>query len=106
MALRFAALLAVALTFGSGVAWADDSDDTDSQFIATLQARSIPFDSAEKAVTEANAVCAVFQQGKSFEAVTQGLIAAQPSYNTLTASTFVQAASKFYCPSYLRSSAH
>ncbi len=68
------------------------ADTTDAQFIAFLDRHGIPYDTPNRAVTEAKAGCLLLRQGHSFVSAVQGLTGVQTNYSEDTAATFLGAA--------------
>lgn len=100
--MRFApALLAVLAGVGlAGPAHADPVD-TDSAFLAALQAAGITYNRPDQAVITARLVCKFIAEGKPSPEVLEGLKERNPGLTTEHGTLFVGIAAHSYCPDQL-----
>jgi hypothetical protein len=92
-----AAALAIAFIAGTGAASASTVDD---QFLTTIDAEGITFDSARGAVQDAHLVCSYLADGETGTSI-GGDIMDGTDLTAHQAAVFVVEAASSYCPGYL-----
>jgi hypothetical protein len=78
-----------------------DPPDTDTDFLAALQAAGITYNAADQAIVTAKMVCGLMTEGKPSPEVLAGLKARNPGLTTEHGAQFVGIAARSYCPDQL-----
>lgn len=75
--------------------------DTDTDFLAALQAAGITYNRPDQAIVTAKMVCGFIAEGKPSPEVLDGLKARNPGLTTEHGAQFVGIAARSYCPDQL-----
>lgn len=78
-----------------------DPSETDTAFLASLQAAGITYNRADQAIITAKMVCGFIAEGKPSPEVLEGLKARNPGLTTEHGTQFVGIAAQLYCPDQL-----
>ena len=93
-----AGTLGLAALVAAGAANAGSVDDS---YLAQLKKDGISVSNEQVAVSDAQKVCTLLDQGKSPDSISQALQKANPGLSAKGAKVFMVDSAKFYCPQHL-----